>query len=230
MPPAAQAGAVLATVAAWIVSRRLARAAGGHPLASPVLVSALAIACLLPLLGLPAQGFAAAAAPLSWWLGPGVVALGVPLAALARSPGRRELCQLLAILGGSLAGVASAVCFAHLLALPPDLRAASATRSVTSGVAAVVMQALGGPVALAVALSVVSGLIGALVLPPLLSRLGIRSDRALGTATGLAAHVLGTEALARRQPGAVPHATLAMAAGGLLTALGLVLAARLGLV
>jgi len=217
--------AVGASVGAFAAARRLATRLGGHPLANPVLVAALLLAALLAMADVPPADYASAARPLTWCLGPAIVALAMPLAdAALRAEGRR-LSLALAIVAGAATGVASAVGLARLLGLPPELVAAAATRSVTAGVAAVTTQALGGSVPLAVALSIVSGLIGALALPPLLARLGLGGDREMGTAVGLAAHIIGTDALVRRAPGAVPHAALAMAAAGLLTGLALPLLA-----
>ncbi len=218
--------AVGATVVLWLIARSLSAWCGGHPLANPVLLAALLLAALLALSGLSPRAYGQAAAPLGWCLGPAIVALGQPLWEAARAGGgvRRALAP--AILGGSLAGVLSAVGLARLFGLPPELVAASATRSVTSGVAAVTMQALGGPVPLAVALSILSGLLGAVMLPPLLARLGLGDDRATGLAVGLAAHIIGTDSLARSRPAAVPFAAMGMAGAALLVAVLLPLLAR----
>jgi putative effector of murein hydrolase len=50
----------------------------------------------------------------------------------------------------------------------------------------------GAPPALAATLAVLSGLLGALVLPPVLTRLGVRHPLARGIALGSVAHGIGT--------------------------------------
>jgi putative effector of murein hydrolase len=85
------------------------------------------------------------------------------------------------------------------------------------------MDRLGGPVALAAGASIVTGMVGAMLLPPLLKRLRFTDDATMGLAVGQAAHIVGTDALGRTQPGAARVSGLALALSGLATTLWLTL-------
>ena len=80
------------------------------------------------------------------------------------------------------------------------------------------MERFGGPAPLAAGLVVTTGMIGALTLPPLLHRLGFSGTAEHGLGVGQAAHIVGTDALLRRDPAAGAYAALAMTLTGLIGA------------
>ena len=75
------------------------------------------------------------------------------------------------------------------------------------------------PLALASAIVIVSGLVGAIVAEPLLKF--VRHDMAKGFALGLAAHGVGTARALQISPTAGAFAALGMSLNGILTALWL---------
>ncbi|WP_221088270.1 LrgB family protein [Deinococcus aquaedulcis] len=162
------------------------------PLANPTLIATLAVAGALLLSGTPYSTYAEAARPLTSLLAPAVVALAVPLyrhrALLARQ--WRAL-----VLGGAAGtGVALAVnaLLARALHLSPEAARALQTAPATSPVALQLAPFTHAPPALAATLAVLSGLLGALLLPPVLTRLGVRHPLARGLAIGAVAHGIGT--------------------------------------
>jgi putative effector of murein hydrolase len=204
-----------ATVALFLVARAAAIRLNGHPLANPILATALVIGVVLWAAGIAPDAYAAAATPLGWLLGPAVVALSAVIyrsRALLRA---RAVPMLVAVVIGSLTGILSAVGLARLFGLEPALIQALAAKSVTSPFAIALMRELGGPPDLAAGLVIVTGIVGAILLPPLLSRLGLP----LGAAMGQAAHIVGTDAMARRDTEAAAEAALAMALAGIVTSL-----------
>lgn len=211
-------GAAVLTFAAFFAVRAAAdRFARGHPLANPVLWSAAAVFLILQLSDIGVAAYRDAAAPLLTLLDLAVVALALPLTASVRGAGRRLWRALAALLCGGAAAMVSAVGLAAAFGLAPPLVQALSVKSVSSGFAIALMQRFGGPAPLAAGLVVATGMIGALILPPLLTRLGYREE-AVGLATGQAAHIVGTDALLRRRPRAGAHAALAMAVSGLVAA------------
>lgn len=213
---------MLATCASVIVlfaaARRLSGRLGHPPWASPVLLTALALAAALHLLGVTVARFEALALPLRWLLGPALVALALNV------EGNRGLLRhsavpvLVAVIGGTLVGIATAVGMATLLGLDPPLVRALVTKTVTTPFAVAIMGAVGGPVELAAALSVTTGVIGALTVSPLLTRLGLPpAARALGL--GVSSHIVGTDWLTRRDPRAGGLAAVALVLAGLVAAL-----------
>jgi putative effector of murein hydrolase len=221
---AAVSGAVVAAVLLVFAAARALSAWLRHPpWASPVLVAALVVA--LGLAGLNAAGigisaprFQAAAAPLRWLLGPALVALATVVHGNRGLLRRSLLPMLVAIAGGSFVGVASAIGMARLFGLDRSLTMALATKSVSTPFAVVIAGAGGASVPLAAALVVLTGVVGALCVPPLLDRLGITGAAARGLAIGVSSHIVGTDWLGRRDPAAGSVSALAMVVSGVLAA------------
>lgn len=208
-----------AVIAAFLLARRLAARGRHHPLLNPILLAAALVGLGLWAVGLPLDRFAELSRPLRWLLGPAIVALGhliwTQRAALRASAAP----LLLAIAAGSLTGITSAVSLARYLGLDTTLQHALAPKSATSPFAIALMENLGGSPELAAGLVIVTGIVGAILLPPLLARLKLDDPETMGVAVGQAAHIVGTDALARRDAKAAAFSGLAMVLAGLATAL-----------
>ncbi|WP_369409405.1 LrgB family protein [Deinococcus arboris] len=206
----------------------LAQTRAKTPLANPTLVATLLVAGALLVLAVPYAHYAQAVQPLTSLLAPAVVALAAPLYR-HRALLRRQW-QALG-LGGALGtglAVAADAGLAHLLNLAPEAQRALLTAPATSPVALQLAPLTYAPPALAATLAVLSGLVGALVLPSVLTRLGVGHPLARGVALGAVAHGIGT-ARAREehaQSGAAASVGMGLAAllvtglVGLLTRLG----------
>jgi putative effector of murein hydrolase len=77
-----------------------------------------------------------------------------------------------------------------------------APKSVTSPIAMLVAEQIGGVAALAAVFVLITGVIGAIFGPALLTRLGVHSPEARGMALGMTAHAVGTAVAVRRLRGA----------------------------
>ena len=152
-------------------------------------------------------------------LGPATVALAVPL--------YQSLPRLKAAAGplgislvfGSVVGVGTAMGLAWLFHLSDSSILAFATRAVTTPIALGIAEKIHAPLALASAIIIVSGIIGAMLVEPLLGF--IRSDMARGFALGMAAHGVGTARALQISPTCGAFAALGMSLNGVLTALWL---------
>ena len=186
---------------------------------SPVLATAVLVGALLAAAGVPLLRFQQLAAPLHLLLGPAIVALGAGVHANRRAFAAARAPLALAIVVGTVAGVGSALLLARLLGLGPLLAAATLTRTISTPFAILVQTRTGGPVSLAAGIAVATGVIGAIVLPPLLRRLGLGDSAALGTAAGVAAHLVGADAVGRHDPVAGAFAGAGLVGAGVLVAL-----------
>ncbi len=208
-------------VAAFVVARRIAGSLGNPPWASPVLIAALGIALALRVGGVPVARFETLAQPLVWLLGSAIVALGAVVhrqrALIAAQPGP----LFVAVLGGTAVGVASAVGLARAFGLAPLLTAGLATKTLTTPFAVAVATRTGGPVPLAAALAVLTGVVGAVLVPPLLRLVAVRGSAASGIAMGQAAHLVGTDWLTRRDARAAAWSSVTMVLAGLVAVLAL---------
>ena len=156
---------------------------------------------------------------IAFWLGPAVVALGVPLA-LQLERVRRNLPAIsVALLAGAVTGIAVAVGVAKLLGASPVIVRSLAPRSATTPIAIAVTTRLGGLPALSAVVSIVSGALGGFAGVGLLRLTGVRSRLATGLALGAAAHGLGTARAADEGDVEGGASGLAMGVMGILTAL-----------
>ncbi|WP_019585515.1 LrgB family protein [Deinococcus apachensis] len=163
-----------------------------HPLVNPTLMATVIVAGVLLLTRTPYEGYAAAVRPISFLLGPAVVALAVPLYRLRALLAREWRALVMGGLAGTLIGVGVDTLLPRLLGLSAEAQRSLTTAPATSPVAVQLAGLTGAPPALAATLAVLSGLVGALVLPQALTRLGVRHPLARGIAIGSVSHGIGT--------------------------------------
>ena len=206
------------TLAAWLVADTLARASGRHALVNPVLIAVAIVAVTLRATGTDYRTYFDGAQFVHFLLGPATVALGVPLYSnLARV--RQNLLPMAAALAvGSVVAVVSAVGIAAALGVPRAVLVSIAPKSVTAGIAMGVSEALGGVPSLTAALVIATGIIGAVMVTPLMNALGIRDYAARGFAVGLASHGIGTARAFTVDPVAGTFAGIAMGLNAVATA------------
>jgi len=209
--------AIAITIAAYEAARRL-YARFRHPLLNPLLVAICALILLLRGLGISFGEYDRGGRLISFWLGPAVVALGVPLYLQVGEIVRRGRAMLVSILVGGVVGIVSATATALLLGAPRQVVLSVAPRSVTTPIAMGVAQKLGGLPPLTAVLVISTGVLGAVAGPAILRLAGVRSHTAWGLAMGSAAHGIGTARAV--EEGEVEGATSGLAIGlmGLATA------------
>jgi predicted murein hydrolase (TIGR00659 family) len=207
------------TILIYCACDRLSSALGRHPLANPVLLSVTLIGALVLGTHTPYADYFGGAQFIHFLLGPATVALGIPLYQNRRLVLRSIVPMACALLVGSLTALLSAVLIARLLGAPPAVVISIAPKSVTAAVAMAISSRLGGDAALTAVLVILTGIVGAIVVTPLMNRLHITDKRARGFAAGLAAHGIGTARAFQVDPLAGTFAGIAMGLNALLTAI-----------
>jgi predicted murein hydrolase (TIGR00659 family) len=202
--------ALAATIAVYAAVRVLQRRTGSV-LLHPVLVSIVVLIAALRLLGIDYGTYDQGGRVLTFLLGPAVVALGLPLDRQMEEIGRRGRAVLVSLGVGSVVGVVSAVGTALLLGASGAVVRSLAPRAVTTPIAIGIAERVGGLPALSAAVVILSGVLGAVIGPPLLRRMGVRSRTAFGLALGAAAHGVGTARAA--EEGDVEAASSGLAIG-----------------
>jgi len=144
---------------------------------NPILLSIVAIIVLLKTLGIDFQTYNKGGKFISFFLGPSVIALGVPLYV------RFE---------GSVVGILSAALTAKLLGASKSVVASIAPKSVTTPIAMGITEKIGGIPSLTAAIVVATGILGAVIGPAFLRFIGVKSKVAFGLAMGSASHGIGT--------------------------------------
>jgi putative effector of murein hydrolase len=131
---------------------------------------------------------------------------------------RRNLLPMAAALGvGAATAVVSALLVARALGAPRDVLVSLAPKSVTAGVAMAVSEGLGGAPPLTAVLVIATGILGAIMVTPLMDAFQIRDYAARGFAAGLAAHGIGTARAFTVDPVAGVFAGVAMGLNAVLT-------------
>jgi predicted murein hydrolase (TIGR00659 family) len=188
-------------------------------LVNPAIVTIVLIVVLLQVTATPYATYQRGGRLLSFWLGPGVVALGLPLAQQLGSLRRHALGIGIALVLGTLVGMVVAMGTATLLGASPLVVRSLAPRSVTSSIAIGISASVGGIPALSAIVSILSGALGGGIGVALLRAAGVRSRLATGLALGAAAHGFGTARAASEGDDEGAAAAVAMGTVGLLTAL-----------
>lgn len=208
-----------ATLAAYAVADWIAAATGRRPLANPVVIAAAILAALLVVTGTGYATYFEGAQFVHFLLGPATVALAVPLWRNLAIVRRSLLPMAAALLAGSLTAAASAVAIAWAFGAPPDVLASLAPKSATAPIAMELSKSLGGIPSLTAVLVVMTGIIGAVVVTPLMNALKITNFAARGFAVGVASHGIGTARAFQVSEIAGTFAGIAMGLNGALTSL-----------
>lgn len=207
------------TLLAYLTADRLALAMNRHPIANPVLIAIIITATVLWLTSTPYATYFDGAKFVHFLLGPATVALAFPLYEYRATVMRALVPMLAALLVGSVVAVDSALGLGLLLDIPRDVVVALSPKSVTTGVAMGIVETLGGDPTLAAVLVMLTGMTGAIVVTPLMNRLGIEDRRARGFAAGLAAHGVGTARAFQVSAVAGTFAGIALGLNAFLTAI-----------
>lgn len=207
------------TLVAYAVADRIARALNRHPLANPVVIAVALVIAALSLSKTPFDTYFAGAQFVHFLLGPATVALAIPLVENLAKVRRALLPMAAALIAGSVTAIVSAVGVAYLMGAPPEILASLAPKSVTTPIAMGVAQGLGGIPTLTAVLVITTGILGAMMVTPLMNALKVRDFAARGFAVGIAAHGIGTARAFQVDPIAGTFAGLAMGLNGVLTAL-----------
>ena len=205
------------TLLAWLAADGLARASDRHPLVNPVLLAIVIVASLLTLTGTEYRTYFEGAQFVHFLLGPATVALAVPLFRNWPLVRRNLLPMLAALAVGSITAVVSAVGIAMMLGVPRPVLVSLAPKSVTAGIAMGIAEGLGGEPALTAVLVIATGIIGAVVVTPLMNALRVKDYAARGFAVGLASHGIGTARAFTVDPVAGTVAGIAMGLNAVVT-------------
>ena len=199
-----------ATLGAYLIADALARVVGRHPLANTVLISVALVAVLLKISATDYQTYFNGAQFVHFLLGPATVALAVPLYRNLELVRENLLPMAAALVVGALVAIVSAVVIAAALGAPRVVLISLAPKSVTAAVAMAVSEQAGGLPSLTAALVILTGVIGAIVVTPMMNALRIRDYAARGFAAGLASHGIGTARAFTVDPLAGAFAGIAM--------------------
>lgn len=207
------------TLAAYLLGDRVAAATNRHPAANPVLIAIILVGAVLVATKTPHQRYFEGARFIHVLLGPATVALALPIwrnRALIR---RQWRAISLALIIGAATGIGATLALGKLLGLSAATLASLAPKSVTAAIAMGISEQVGGTPPLTAVLVITTGILGAVMVSPLMNLIGEKDYAARGFAVGIAAHGIGTARALQVNETAGAHAALGMATNGLVTAI-----------
>ncbi len=188
------------------------------PFANPTLLTIAVVAVALVASGIPYKAYFGDVAILHFLLGTAVVALALPL---YRNIGRlrgKSGAMAAALMAGSLASILVGLSVAILAHASVSTVLSLAPKSATAAVSMEISRLIGGIPALTAALTILTGIIGAVAGPYVLNFSRVRAPEARGFALGVASHGIATARAFTEGEIAGSFAGLGMALNAILTA------------
>ena len=182
----------------------------GSPVCNPLLIASILVGALLIATGTSYQTYEESGKLISFFLTPATVALAIPI--------YRKLDVLLKNLLPILLG-AFVLLFSHLFGLSESTTLSLVPKSVTTPIAVAVAEMLGGVTSITAIAVVITGIIGAIILPTFLKCIGVRNPVQMGLSIGTASHAVGTSRAIELGETEGAISGLAIGVAGLLTAL-----------
>uniref|UniRef100_UPI0035ADD6D5 LrgB family protein n=1 Tax=Paenirhodobacter enshiensis TaxID=1105367 RepID=UPI0035ADD6D5 len=207
-----------ATLFAYWIGDALFVKSGRNPLVNAVLIAIVLLSLMLWATGTSYEKYFDGAQFVHFMLGPVTVCLAIPLQANLMAIRRALLPIAAALIAGSCAAVGSALGIAWLLGADHTLLATLSPKSATAPVAIGISQGLGGEPTLTAVMVIITGIVGAICVTPLLNLIGVRDWRARGFSVGVAAHGFGTARAFQVNETAGVFASIGMGLNAVLTA------------
>ena len=182
------------TVGAYFIARALFLRSRQHPLLHPVFFSAALLIPLLLAAGISFEDYRPAKDLLTWPLGAATVALALPVYARRAQLRSAFLPLLCGVVAGSLAAIGASLALAALGGIDTPVLNALAVKSVTAAIAVDLVRLRDGDPGLAAAFVVMTGTVGAMLGPRVLSWVRVTHPVARGVALGTVSHAQGTAA------------------------------------
>ena len=125
--------------------------------------------------------------------------------------------MVVSVIAGSATAIGSATLVAWALGASRTTLLSLAPKSVTTPIAMAIAQQIGGLPGLTAVLVILTGIVGAITVTPLMNVLGLRDYAARGFAAGVASHGIGTARAFQVNELAGTFAGLGLALNGLVT-------------
>lgn len=187
----------------------------------PVLMSTLFIIGGLTLFNIAYEEYRASSAIIVLLLGPATVALALPLYKSMALIRKMWLPVAATIIGGGAMTIILVVLLGKLMGVERAMLMTLVPKSVTTPVAILITEKIGGIMGVVPVFVLLSGIMGAMFGPLLLRLGGVTHPAATGMAIGLTSHAIGTSRLFEINQQAAAFGALAMSLMALVSAIAL---------
>ena len=210
--------ALFITLAAYQVGLTIYKTSKQNPLANPVAIAILLVACTIQIIEMPYSTYFEGAQFIHFLLGSATVSLAIPIYRGLHSLKGRSIPLVFSLATGGLISIASAVGIATVLGADSSITGAMYPKSVTAPIAMGIAERIGVSPTLTAIFAVSTGILGAILAPFVLNALGIKAWWQRGFAIGVGAHGIGTSRAFSIHPEAGTYASLAMGLNGVISA------------
>lgn len=186
-------------------------------LLNPMLFSMVSIIAFLMLTGIPYEHYRAGASILSFFLGPTIVALAVPLYKQFDKLKANAVPILAGISIGVIVSISSGILLSQLFGLSREVIVSMAPKGATSAISMNLSQLQGGDASMTVTFVNIAGIFGYMVAIKAYQLLKITSPVAKGIGLGTSAHALGTRRALEMGEEEGAMSSLAIGVAGVLT-------------
>ena len=198
------------------------RRSGKHPLCHPLVISTPLISLALYSLDIDYGHYYQANGVFNWLLGAATVALAVPLSQQLKKLSVLWPTILIMVLSGGLFAAFSALIIGSWLSIEPIAIFSLVAKSVTTPIAMILTEQLGGLITLITVLVLFTGIIGIIVAEPIFNAFSLHDERWQGLILGVTAHAIGTLRAFEKSPRCGAFSTLGMGLNGIWTTLFLI--------
>ncbi|CAB4956524.1 unannotated protein [freshwater metagenome] len=206
------------TIGAYAVSRAIGRRYPS-PLTVPVFLSTPLVMLVLWGTHIDLSGYSQAKSIMTYLLGPATVALAVPLYRHRHVLIKDALPFCVGLVSGTFSTMIAAIGCAKLLGLSPELQAALSIKSVTAPIAIALAPKIDADPTLTAGFVIITGLVGSMFGPWLLTRMRITRAEARGEALGTISHGQGTAEALHEGDLTGAASSIAMGSAAVLTSL-----------
>ncbi len=182
---------LMATLILYLFAKRLQQATKKRWL-QPMLVSALLLIVLLNFAHIDYSDYNQGGQFITFLLGPATIALAIPLVRQLPVLQKNWRAIMTGVVVGALVGVVSVLIVASFFDAAREITLSLTPKSVTTPIAMEIARSLGGIPSLTAAAVILTGVLGAMAGPEILTFVGVKNQIARGLAIGAAAHALGT--------------------------------------
>ncbi len=206
------------TLGLYAAATAVYRRAGKTPVLNPTLLTIAAVGILLTAAGVSCDHYLEGVAILNHVLGTAVVALAIPLHRHLHLLRGRSRSLAMALVAGSATSLMVGVLVAQLGGASHETLLSIAPKSTTAAVSIEVSRTIGGIPALTAGLTIMTGILTAIVGPYVLDLLRVRSPEGRGLALGVAGHGIATARAFSESEATGTFASIGMALNAPLTA------------
>ncbi|KAB7673067.1 LrgB family protein [Bacillus sp. B1-b2] len=162
------------------------------PLLHPLLLTPILLILFIQLIHIPATTYMDSAKPLTHLLGPATIAFAVPIYKNLAVLKKYFSIIIISVTIGSIIAVLSSYLLSVLIKLNEDFIISILPRSITTPIAVVVSEEIGGLPTLTTIFVIITGIVGGIIGPYVIKWFSLTSPISKGLALGMGAHGVGT--------------------------------------